>query len=164
MSNSAVPAEALLHWNDESARGWLALLAEQPEIMALPCDVRNSGDVAHTFQHIFAVELRYAQRLAAVTESPYEDVPFGSSQELAHTHEQAMQMIRTLLADSAYDWSTEIEFVTITAGRLRATRQNVLLHMLLHSIRHYAQLATLIRQHGYKTWPMDYLYTACTPL
>jgi uncharacterized damage-inducible protein DinB len=31
----------------------------------------------------------------------------------------------------------------------------------MHSIRHYAQLATLVRQHGFQpTWPMDYLFTA----
>jgi uncharacterized damage-inducible protein DinB len=30
---------------------------------------------------------------------------------------------------------------------------------VLHSIRHYAQLATLVRQHGYKpTLPGDYLF------
>jgi len=29
----------------------------------------------------------------------------------------------------------------------------------MHSIRHYAQLATLARQNGFKPdWPMDYLY------
>jgi len=35
----------------------------------------------------------------------------------------------------------------------------VLFHALLHGIRHYAQLATLVRQHGIKPeWPMDYLF------
>jgi uncharacterized damage-inducible protein DinB len=34
-------------------------------------------------------------------------------------------------------------------------------HLTLHSMRHYAQLATLVRQQGFKTtWPMDYLFTA----
>jgi uncharacterized damage-inducible protein DinB len=34
-----------------------------------------------------------------------------------------------------------------------------LFHALLHSVRHYGQLATLARQHGVAPdWPMDYLF------
>jgi uncharacterized damage-inducible protein DinB len=43
-------------------------------------------------------------------------------------------------------------------GAARSTRRTVLFHLLFHSIRHYAQLATLVRQHGVKPGsPMDYL-------
>jgi len=33
---------------------------------------------------------------------------------------------------------------------LRATRRKILAHALLHSIRHWAQLATLVRAAGYQ--------------
>ena len=43
-------------------------------------------------------------------------------------------------------------------GLARASRKTVFFHAMMHSIRHYAQLATLVRQHGFKTsFPMDYL-------
>jgi hypothetical protein len=46
------------------------------------------------------------------------------------------------------NWKASIEFVTRTMGPARSVRKTVLFHALLHSIRHYAQLATLARQHG----------------
>ena len=41
-----------------------------------------------------------------------------------------------------------IEFPTRSAGMQRATRRKVLAHALLHSIRHWAQVATLARAAG----------------
>jgi uncharacterized damage-inducible protein DinB len=48
--------------------------------------------------------------------------------------------------------------MTRTMGRARAARKAVLFHAMLHAIRHYAQLATLVRRQGIKpNWAMDYL-------
>jgi uncharacterized damage-inducible protein DinB len=70
-------------------------------------------------------------------------------------------MLRLLLADPAYDWALAIEFQTLTQGPLRAPRQAVLFHLLLHGVRHYAQLATLVRSAGYPAgFAMDYLLMA----
>ena len=68
-----------------------------------------------------------------------------------------MQMIRAELAKGE-DWDKKIQFQTLTMGLARASRKTVFFHAMMHSIRHYAQLATLVRQHGFKTsFPMDYL-------
>jgi uncharacterized damage-inducible protein DinB len=41
---------------------------------------------------------------------------------------------------------------------MRASLKTNYFHAMLHSIRHYAQLSTLVRQHGHKpAWPGDYL-------
>lgn len=158
----AISADKILDWNDTTAQRWRAFFAANPGALEVPSDIRNSKTVADTMQHIFAVELRYAQRLAALPESPYEAVPTAPLDALFAVHDQALAMVRALLADPAYDWGKRITFDTITAGRLSASREAVLLHLNLHAIRHYAQLATLVRQHGYKPdWPMDYLYTDC---
>ena len=69
-----------------------------------------------------------------------------------------MEMLRGLVADPAYDWDEELEFKTRSIGVLRASRKTILIHALMHGIRHYAQLATLVRQHGVAPdWQMDYL-------
>jgi uncharacterized damage-inducible protein DinB len=157
----SIPVETLLVWNDTTAAHWRDFLLANPPILAIASDIRNSTTVADTLQHIVAVELRYAQRLASLPQSPYEDVPKDSADALFATHTRAFAVLRQLLADPAFDWSTELTFDTITLGPLRATRETILLHLTLHSIRHYAQLATLVRQHGFQpTWPMDYLFTA----
>ena len=68
-----------------------------------------------------------------------------------------MDMIRAEFAKGG-DWDAKLQFQTLTMGLARATRKTVFFHALMHSVRHYAQLATLVRQHGFKTsFPMDYL-------
>ncbi len=157
----AVPAEKLVAWSDDTAQQWRKFILANPAILALLCDIRNGKTVADTLQHIVAVELRYAQRLTGLPESPYAEIPKDSINSLLTAHELAHQLISNLLADPDYDWSTELTLDTISAGRLRASREAVLVHLTLHSIRHYAQLATLVRQQGFKpTWSMDYLFTA----
>jgi uncharacterized damage-inducible protein DinB len=49
---------------------------------------------------------------------------------------------------------------------IEASYQSIaFVHVLMHSIRHYAQLATLMRQHGIKPdWPGDYLFMQATAL
>lgn len=155
----SIPVESLLAWNDSTSRQWCDFIRANPAILLLPCDIRNSKTVADTLQHIVAVELRYAQRLFGLPESPYEEIPKRSADSLLAAHDIALDLVRNLLANPSYDWTAEITFDTISAGRLRASRETVLLHLTLHSIRHYAQLATLVRQQGFKpTWSMDYLF------
>jgi uncharacterized damage-inducible protein DinB len=154
-----VSVENLLTWNETTTQRWRAFFRTHPMQLLLPCDIRNGKNVADTLQHIFVVELRYAQRLAGLPESPYEEIPKHSIDTLLCAHTLAFDLIRNLLADPNYDWSQEITFDTITLGRLRASRETILVHLILHGIRHYAQLATLIRHEGFKTdWPMDYLF------
>jgi uncharacterized damage-inducible protein DinB len=160
----SIPADELLRWNDLSATHWHGFALANPGILTLPCDIHSSHTVAQLLQHIVAVELRYAQRLAGEPESDYNDIPFHSAEAIFATHDRTLSLLQPLLADAAFNWSTEIEFQTITAGRIRASRRTILIHLLMHSIRHYAQLATLVRTHGFNPdWPMDFLFVAAHP-
>ncbi len=161
LSQPDMTPDNLLQWNEITAVKWRGFVNTNPAILTIPSDIREAKTVGQVLQHVSAVELRFAQRLAAQPESDYADVAYGTGDEIYATHTRALDLIRTLLADPAYDWSVEFDFNTITAGRIRASRQAVFIHALMHSIRHYAQLATLVRQHGFKpNWPMDYLYLA----
>ena len=113
--------------------------------------------VGGLLQHIVAVELRYAERLAELPATDYAAIPFDSSEVIYATHDRAMHLLREQIGRDV-DWSERIEFPTRSIGRVRASRRAVLFHSMLHGIRHYAQLATLVRESGIKTdWPMDYL-------
>jgi uncharacterized damage-inducible protein DinB len=157
LTTPALTAEELLAWNDKTAQNWHKLIDEHPEILAISCDVYGVKSVGQLLQHIVAVETRYAQRLAAIEETPYEAIPCDTGASIFTAHAAAMRAFRTELAKGG-DWDAKFEFQTLTMGRARASRKTVLFHALLHGIRHYAQLATLVRQHGFKpAWPMDYL-------
>ena len=155
---NVLSAEELLAWVDRTSSGWQSLLVRHPEVLLLPCTIREgqtAGDLVH---HIVAAELRYAERLCGRAQTPYESIPKGVPQALYATHELAMSLLRDLLERGDVDWEGSVEFSTRKAGVLRASRRTVLVHLLMHSIRHYAQLATVARQGGAKPdWEMDYL-------
>jgi len=157
MSQPALTAEEVMAWVERTSTGWKDLIAANPEVLALPCDVMGVSTVGGLLQHIVAVELRYAEQLSGLPPTEYSAIPFGTATEIYATHERAMAVLRALL-DSGVDWNERINYVTRSMGPARSLRKTILFHSLLHSIRHYAQLATLVRQRGIKPgWHMDYI-------
>jgi len=154
----ALTGEELMAWVDKTAVEWRKLLEAHPHLLAIPCDVREVKTVGELLQHIVAVQLRYAERLAGLPETGYEAIPYGTVAELYATHARSMALLRQLLADPACDWNEELELTTRSMGTLISSRKTVFVHALMHGIRHYAQLATLVRHHGVAPqWQMDYL-------
>jgi uncharacterized damage-inducible protein DinB len=158
MAQPALTADEVMTWLDTTSTKWRALIEEHPKVLTVPCDVMGVSTVGELLQHIVAVEQRYADQLSGLPPTDYAQIPFDSAAAIYATHERAMKMFRELLA-SSMDWDERIDFVTRSMGPARATRKTILFHAMLHGIRHYAQLATLVRQHGIKPgWPMDYLF------
>jgi uncharacterized damage-inducible protein DinB len=57
-----------------------------------------------------------------------------------------------------------LEFQTLTAGTQKASARKVILHAMLHGLRHWAQLATIVREHGHATdWFHDILMSDALP-
>jgi uncharacterized damage-inducible protein DinB len=151
-------ADELIAWVEKTSTNWRALIQAHPEILTLPCDIMDVTTAGGLLQHIVAVELRYAEQLSGLPPTDYSSIPFDSAEAIYATHARAMKMLRELLA-SDLDWKGKFNFVTRSRGPARSSRKSVLFHALLHSIRHYAQLATLVRQNGIKPgWSMDYLF------
>jgi uncharacterized damage-inducible protein DinB len=157
MAQPALSADEVMAWLETTSTKWRDLIEEHPEILGFPCDVMGVGTVGELLQHIVAVEQRYADQLSGLPPTDYSQIPFDSAAAIYATHERAMKMFRELLA-SDLDWEGKFDFVTRSMGPMRASRKTILFHALMHAIRHYAQLATLVRQHGIKPgWQMDYL-------
>ena len=162
---TALTSEELLDWIERTSSGWRQLIADSPATLSFPCDVMDTGTVARLLQHIMAAELRYAQRLHGLPGSSYEDISCDTGEQLYAAHDRAMELLRSLLAQQSFAWDESIDFNTRRAGTMRAPRRAVFVHLLMHSVRHYAQLATIVRQHGTKTdWPMDYLFMKAEPV
>jgi uncharacterized damage-inducible protein DinB len=158
MSEPVLTAQEVLKWNESTSVQWRKFLSENPAILTLPCDIAsNTTIVAQLLQHIVAVELRYAERIAHIPETPYDQVPYDSVDAIYATHDRAIEILQRALT-AHHDWNETLEFQTRSYGTMRATAKTIYFHALFHGIRHYAQLGTLVRQHGYKpTWLGDYL-------
>jgi uncharacterized damage-inducible protein DinB len=158
MAQPVLTAEEALAWLEKTSTNWRALIESHPEVLAFPCDVMGVSTVGGLLQHIVAVELRFAERLAGLPATDYAAIAFDSAEAIYATHGLAMALFREQLA-SEVDWDERIEYVTRSMGPMRSSRKSMLFHALMHGIRHYAQLATLVRQHGIApAWPMDYLF------
>jgi uncharacterized damage-inducible protein DinB len=150
-------ADELLAWLETTSTSWRTLVAANPEILALPCDIMGVSTVAGLIQHIVAVELRYAEQLSGLPPTDYANIPSDTVVAMYAIHDLAMTLVREQLA-LPIDWSERVNYMTRSMGPARSARKTLLFHALLHGIRHYAQLATLVRKHGFKTsLPMDYI-------
>jgi uncharacterized damage-inducible protein DinB len=157
MNQPALTAEETMAWVERTSVGWRDLVAANPQILALPCDIMGVSTAGGLLQHIVAVELRYAEQLNGLPATDYANIPFDSAEAIYDTHQRAATLVRQQFASNV-DWDERIDFATRSMGPARASRKAILFHSLQHAIRHYAQLATLVRQHGIKPgWQMDYL-------
>ncbi|GGA71622.1 hypothetical protein GCM10011507_24030 [Edaphobacter acidisoli] len=158
MTQPVLTVEDVMAWNERTHAEWRKLFTEHPEALAIPCDITGTKNVAELMQHIIAPEIRYAQQLSGLPIADYKDIPYDSVDAIYATHEHAMTLFRELLASDTIDWDAKFEFTTRSFGQARSTRKAVLFHALTHGIRHYAQLTTLVRQHGIShKLPQDYL-------
>jgi uncharacterized damage-inducible protein DinB len=158
MTQPILTAEEILAWNEKTAQGWRQLLTDHPELLTQPCDIAGTKSVAELLQHIVAAQLRYAERLAGLPISDYDAIRFDSVDSIYATHDRAVAIFQQLIISDS-NWDEPLDFTTRSRGSLRSNRKTILFHALLHGIRHYAQLATLVRHCGVQPeQPMDYLF------
>ena len=161
---NAITGSELQEWVEDMSRGWKQVITAHPEVLSFPCDIRGTRSVAELLQHIVAAELRYAEQLNGFPQTPYESIPCDSVDTIYATHDRAMELLSPLLDRDEAFWEEVLEFKTRSAGPLRTSRRTVLVHLLTHAVRHYAQLATLVRQHGVDHHlVMDYILLHAKP-
>jgi len=140
------------HWHR-----WLA--AQPPEVLGLPVGEGRTATVRGLIHHIIVVERRYTDRLRGEPVSRYEDVPSEPLDALFAVFADTRARLDEWPASATdADLARRMEFQTISAGALTGSARKVIVHLLLHGIRHWAQLATTLRQQGYATdWSHDIL-------
>lgn len=160
----AITGEELLAYVEYTTSKFKKLLTEHPEVLSFPCDIRETQSVAQLLQHIVAVELRYPERLLELPPTDYAAIPYDSVDAIYATHTRAMDLIKPLLEKEDEWWEEVLEFKTRSAGIMRISRRTALVQSLTHSIRHYAQLATLVRHQGITAdLPLDYIFMGILP-
>lgn len=148
-----ISLEELLAWNEEVSAWWKAHLEAHPQLLKLPCDIGGTKTVQELVRHIWAVELRWSQRLAGLRVTPKEEMPEGPLDTLFALHTQAMEILRGLMKAGDAGWSEPyaLELPHIFEGTRTMSRRKIVLHELLHGHRHWAQLATLLRVAGFSS-------------
>jgi uncharacterized damage-inducible protein DinB len=150
----------LLAYAENEARLWEKWFHQNPAALDVPLDIAQAKNARDLVLHIVAVDQRYAERLQGEEVTPYENFPDDIA-ALFETGDRAFKKLRGFLDSATEDeWKKVIEFPTRSMGTLTSSKRKIFIHTLLHSTRHWAQLATALRVAGYKqNWPHDFLFT-----
>jgi uncharacterized damage-inducible protein DinB len=161
MSDRAAPDalsfRELMDYTGEETDRWEAWLRERgPEVLDVALGEGRWGTVRELLFHTFLVERRYADRLLGDPITPYEGVPHGTVDELFAIHRAARERLARYVAGAtAEEWDEVLTFETLLYGPMYGSRRKIVGHALLHGIRHWAQIATALRQAGHEQWPHD---------
>lgn len=156
-----ISLEELLADNESATNKWAAWFRSNPSALDVPCDIYNSETVRGVLKHLWAVELRHSQRLLGEDVTSYDAIPAGSLDDLTAVHQKAIANLRRFLLQATDATLSEcLSIQTLSKGTVRASRRKLFVHVMLHSMRHWAQLSTALRQNGYTTdWVKDFLFS-----
>lgn len=146
-----ITLDELLAWNDQASVFWKAHLEANPALLDLPCGIGGAANVREFVRHIWGAELRWAERLAGIPETPREQIPAGPLDALFAVHCKAMGIFRQLLAAPEESWNDPyvLAFDWVPEDQRKVSRRKIAGHALFHGQRHWAQLATLVRNAGF---------------
>jgi uncharacterized damage-inducible protein DinB len=160
MDEAGATFRELLAYTDAETERWHAWLREQPaEVLEVRIGEDTRETVRDVIGHVFAVELRYAQRLLGRPVTGFEQLDTRTLDSLWRIHQTSRSTLRAYLERiPAGEREREITFETRSLGPLTATAHKVTMHLFLHGIRHWAQIATALRQAGHRQpWEHDWL-------
>ncbi|GJG85852.1 hypothetical protein tb265_10330 [Gemmatimonadetes bacterium T265] len=142
----------LLDYTAADAERWATYFAAHPEALDFPFAEGRTATVRGVVRHIFAVERRYADRLLGDPPAGYEAIPQDSAAALFAAGRDARARLERFLATASdADLARRLTFETISAGTQSASARKIVAHALLHAVRTWAQLATVVRQQGAPT-------------
>jgi uncharacterized damage-inducible protein DinB len=113
--------------------------------------------VGDLVRHIFSAEQRYVERLKDRPLTDMNAVPNDNLETLFEFGHQSRKEFRELLETfPANQWEVQRELKILTHV-IKATPRKVVTHVLMHEIRHWAQIGTLLRLNGFVTTFHDFL-------
>jgi uncharacterized damage-inducible protein DinB len=161
MSLVAVTFEDLLADYQLTTAKWKKFFAANPAAAEVATDIAGSGTIGGLVSHIYMAAVRSSERLLGEPISDFK----GAERNLAGAWElepRATANLRRFL-DTANDAALDeiLRFQTKAAGEVAVSRRKLCLHIFVHTIRHWAQIGTIVRQQGYPPdWGQDILFSA----
>ena len=152
----------LLDYTDWERDKWLEWFRQQGTAMEITSGTHGDGrfdKAGEVVRHIFSAEKRYVDRLSGRPLTDTNKIPAGDIEALFQFGRQSRRDLRDFIeAFPAQEWDTPQEFKLLN-WFLSATPRKIVAHILLHEIRHWAQMATLFRFNGLAVEFHDFLFS-----
>jgi uncharacterized damage-inducible protein DinB len=146
----SVGLEPLLAYSDRERRKWRDWVAADParlDIIVQPG--ARFPSVWALLDHVFFVERRHLSRLEGAALPEQTGIPPGDWKRLFEYGDLVRADFRRYVADLDDRTASEtITFVPLGGGTVTMTRRRLLTHVVLHEVRHLAQLALAARVAG----------------
>jgi uncharacterized damage-inducible protein DinB len=158
----ALRYETLLEFTSTEHHRWHDWFIEHPKAWAVPFGTGRMATIGGVVMHTFAVELRYAQRLLDQEVIQWEDLRQTSIEDVFELGDNARaQLVHFLTTAPEAELDRVLTFQTLTAGVVTASKYKIASNVFLHAIRHWGQVATVLRQKGFADqWSHDMLLSS----
>lgn len=139
--------EELLDYQQEQTEQWRDYFLKKPYLLRV--DASSTWTIGDLLFHSFAAEYRIAQRLLGEIMMQDADFTRGNVSDLFCIAEMAQIKFREYLAGTTQEEMSEVKiFPSPTLGEFRSSPKKLLMHGIVHSIRHWAQVARALRENG----------------
>jgi len=159
INRCAFTYKVLLEVTSKEHHRWRDWFVEHPKAWAVPFGTGRMATIGGVVLHIFGVELRYAQRLLDQEVTSWEEFRQTSIDEVFEVGDNARgQLVHFLTTAPEKELDRVLTFQTLTAGTVSASKYKIASNIFLHDIRHWGQIATVLRQKGFADqWTHDLL-------
>jgi uncharacterized damage-inducible protein DinB len=153
----------LIEYTDWERSKWHESLQQRGDAV-LTLAVGTHGDgrfktLGDLIRHIFSAEKRYIDRLANRPLTDPASIPSASLQSIFDFGNGSRSDLKKFVsAFPEHAWDVPQEF-TLMNNSLSATPRKIVAHVLLHEIRHWAQIGTLLRLNGMPGDFHDFLFS-----
>lgn len=146
-------------WERESWHAWFTRAgAAALTVSAGPHGDGRMSTVGEIVRHIFSAETRYIERMKDQPLTDAADLPPADDVDalfaFGRNSRAALRQFTATFPPDQLDIARDLTIVTVTR---RLTPRKILGHVVLHEIRHWAQIATLLRLQGMKVDFHDFL-------
>lgn len=135
-------------WERGTWRAWFEAHPDALRVSAGPNGDGRFATIGDLVKHIFSAEQRYVQRLRGEPLTDFERLPTDDARTLFAVGDASRTDLVHLIASLPQsDWDSPREY-TILTYLVKTTPRKIVIHVLMHEIRHWAQIATLCRTNG----------------
>ena len=145
----SIPFEQILNYSDHERRKWRNWIAADPRRLDIAVQPgARFPTIAALLDHVFLVERRHLSRLEGGTPPDATGVVAGDWKPLFEYADLVRADLRRYAADLDDGAGSETITFSIRGEDFSMPRRRLLVHILVHEVRHLAQIALAARVSG----------------
>jgi uncharacterized damage-inducible protein DinB len=145
----ALNFDELVRFTNAEREKWRTWLIAHPEAMELPVQPgARHATVGKLIDHIFLVERRHVQRLMDVPVADRTGLTGNNAPPLFDYGASVRRELEQYVGDLDEDAADQVRQFEVREQHWPMSSRKLLFHILLHEIRHWAQIALAVRIHG----------------